>query len=256
MRDDRLTILTYHAIDERKSVISVSPALFRRQMELLAQRNIQGISLAQAFEYRDREGRFPDRSVVVTIDDGYLSVYEQALPVLASLGMTATVFLPTDFIGLSATQARLRLGESDRERMNRYHIEKIAQAGFEIAAHSMSHPDLTRLPPNQLEREIALSGQFLEKHFQCPVRSFAYPYGHCDKGVRNKAADHYDYACTTELGHNAAGQDPLLLKRLDAYYLKREWRFIRACEGGLGVWWVFRQALRDYRRKLQLRRQG
>lgn len=245
MAENQLSILTYHAIDERESVISVPPERFRRQMTLLAESNIRGISLAQAFESQSQTGRFPDRSVVLTFDDGFRSVFEQALPVMNAVGFSGTAFIPADFVGLSAAQAEKLNKDLDRDVMNWHQIEELEKSGFEIGAHSMSHPDLRRLPAEQLERELSMARSHLEARLQHPVRSFAYPYGSYDARVKNAVSGHYNCACTTRLGSNQPAQDPMLLRRLDVYYLKRERAFMKACTEGLDTWWRFRQALRD-----------
>lgn len=244
MPDLRTTIFTYHAIDNRESVISVSPALFCRQMETLAEQGIRGISLDQALTSVGRSGQIPQRSVVLTFDDGYLSVYRNALPIMKALGFCGTVFIPTDFVGLNALEAQGINKDIDRDMMDWRQIETLMNAGFEVAAHAKTHPDLTRLSPGQLEEEIAVGKHCLEQQLQHAVSSFAYPYGHYDKKVRQAAGRHFRHACTTELGHNLPGLDKLLLKRIDVYYLQKEETFLKAAEGGLANWWKFRQGLR------------
>jgi peptidoglycan/xylan/chitin deacetylase (PgdA/CDA1 family) len=89
-RADRMLVLTWHAIDERPSVLSMPPGLFRLQVETLAGLGFRGISPAQAFDHLERAGAYPDRSVVLTFDDGFRSVHSEALPVLAAHGFSAT----------------------------------------------------------------------------------------------------------------------------------------------------------------------
>lgn len=244
MPDRAITIITYHAIDERESVISVTPSQFRRQMEWLQQSGLRGVSLATALDPSQQLDEPPQNAVVLTFDDGYLSVLNHALPVMQSLGFTGTVFIPTDFVGLSSHQTQSINADLDRDMMGWSDLGKLEHAGFEIAAHSKSHPDLTGITPDQLEDEISNARQCLEKHLHGPIASFAYPYGFFNKKVRQAVGRHYRYGCTTELGHNKPGADRLLLKRIDAYYLDRKSTFLKASAGGLRPWWAFRQGLR------------
>ena len=126
-------------------------------------------------------------------------------------------------------------------------LEILMNAGFEVAAHAKSHPDLTRLSTDQLEEEIAGGKHRLEDQLQHAVTSFAYPYGYYDQRVRHAAGRHFRHACTTKLGHNRPGVDPLLLQRIDVYYLQKETPFLKAAEGGLGGWLKLRQGLRTIR---------
>ena len=86
-----LPILTFHAIDNRASVISFSPELFERGMRLLHERGYRTVNLADIADGMRKGLSFPEQSFVITFDDGYRSVYDAAFPVLQRYRMTATV---------------------------------------------------------------------------------------------------------------------------------------------------------------------
>jgi peptidoglycan/xylan/chitin deacetylase (PgdA/CDA1 family) len=240
-----LLILTYHAIDNRRSVTSTAPSLFRQQMELLAERNLVGISLAVAFDHLDRTGSFPENSIALTFDDGYLSISDKVLPVTQELGFSGTVFIISDMIGLKADQARAVNSDIDRDMMNWRQLEELAKSGFEIGAHTASHPDLTRLSATALERELGVSRQQIQQRIQAPVNTLAYPYGRSNQAVRSAASKHYSRACTTRLGRSNMDLDPLQLKRVDVYFLRNSKIFMKLCDGGLEAYLHFRQYLRE-----------
>ncbi len=94
-----LRILCYHGISlldehEFRGQLFMRPELFRRRMTLLAARGFRVISLAAAAEAL-QQGTLPDRSVVLTFDDGWYGTYRHALPVLRELGMPATIYVTT-----------------------------------------------------------------------------------------------------------------------------------------------------------------
>lgn len=246
--EDVLHILTYHAIDWRPSVISLSPELFRWQMESLAARGVAGISLAQAFEHLELTGRYPSNAVVLTFDDGYLSVLEQALPVMAAQGFSATVFLVTSLVGMSASQAKAVHPDFDRDLLTWHQVEAWVRSGFDIGSHTLSHPDLTRLSPDALEQELGQSREILEQRLQTRVDALAYPYGYFDAAVCTAASRHYRRACTTRLGRCPVRPDLLQLQRVDMYYLQPPQRFLKLLDGGLAAWLQLRQFLRDVKR--------
>ncbi len=246
--DGTLPVLTYHAIDHCSSTISISPQVFRWQMESLAAHGIVGISLAQAFDHFDHSGCYPPNAIVLTFDDGYLSVLEQALPVLAVQGFSATVFLVTGMMGMSGSQARAVHPDFDRDLLNWQQAEAWVRAGFEIGSHTLNHPDLTRLSPDVLEQELVQSRELLEQRLQARADALAYPYGHCDAAVCDLAARYYRRACTARLGHCSVQPDMLQLPRIDAYYLQRPQRFLKLLDGGLTAWLQWRQYLRDVKR--------
>jgi len=247
MAEQSLTVLTYHALDGRGDAISTAPELFEAQLQRLAASGIKSISLRTAWERLEQDGCFPESSVVLTFDDSYLSVFENALPALRRHGFQATVFVPTAFVGRNAKEALDLNKHLDRDMMGWGQLEELAGGGIEIAAHTRSHPDLTLLDDRELEDELAGCLLEIESRIHRPVVSFAYPYGYHDRRVKHAVGRHFRYACTTVLGHNGPNTDPLSIRRIDAFYLKRESMLLRAARGELGGWCAKRQVLRDTR---------
>ncbi len=240
-----LLVLTYHAIDDRPSVISVSPQQFRWQMEQLTARGIAGISLAQAFDHLEQTGHYPPDAVVLTFDDGYLSVLEHALPVMTERSFSATVFLVTNMMGMKTLQAKDTHPDFSRDLLKWDQAETLVKSGFEVGSHTVSHPDLRSVSPIELEQELAESKTLLEQRLQPRVDALAYPYGRFNADVLETTSRYYQLACTTRLGRCSQQSDPWRLNRVDAYYLQRAQRFLKLLDGGLEGWLQFRQYLRD-----------
>lgn len=245
---DRMLVLTWHAIDERSAVISMAPGLFRQQVETLAGLGFRGISLAQACEHLEQTGAFPDRSVVLTFDDGFRSVYGAALPLLVAHGFSATVFLVSGLVGLQAAEVRARQPDLDGDLLDWEQAAALARAGFEIGSHCVTHPDLTRLDPAGLERELRDARSHLERRLSVPIESLAYPYGRLNPAVREAAARHYRRACTTRLAPCELGADLLRIDRIDMYYMRPVRRFQRLLDGRLDHWLRARRLLRAMKR--------
>lgn len=109
---------------------------------------------------------FSEGMVTLTFDDSWRSQYEVALPILKTAGIKATFYITTQPVqkGWPAFMTPTELKE-------------LAAEGHEIAGHTVSHPDLTRLPPKTLADELTLSKSYLETLTGAHVTSFAYPYG-------------------------------------------------------------------------------
>ena len=220
MPSDRLPILTYHSIDESRSVISVSPAQFAGQMEALSRAGFVSLPLREAALRLARDGHVPDRTVVITFDDGYESVYTEAMPILARHGFKATVFLVGDFVGRPGRQAPPELDGPLLSLLSWDQVQDLVDHGHEMGAHTMSHPDLTRIPSSELTHEIATSRKILEDRLGEVVSSFAYPFGRFTPEVRQIVSKQFATAVSTKLGFAHAGQDPYTLARCDMYYLR------------------------------------
>jgi peptidoglycan/xylan/chitin deacetylase (PgdA/CDA1 family) len=126
-------------------------------------------------------------------------------------------------------------------------IEELRGAGWEIGAHTRTHPDLRGLSDVRLEEEIAGSRKALEQHFDRTVESFAYPYGLFDERGERIVAREYTAACTTRL--QRAGSEALSrLPRVDAYYLRAPNRVRRLLLGQLDGYLTLRRWGRRMRR--------
>jgi len=92
-----ITILTYHAIGEPVGQLTVSPSAFELQMRLIRD-EFQVVRLSRLPLQLSTNG--PDhRIVVVTFDDAYVDFATKAFPVLESLHVPSTVFVPTGYVG-------------------------------------------------------------------------------------------------------------------------------------------------------------
>jgi len=209
-------ILLYHHIDEAPKrgtparSIWVKPARFTSQMKVLKALGFQGLSLQQAIPYI--KGEKKGKIAAITFDDGAMSVYRQAMPVLDTLGFTATCFFVAGYIG----------GNNDWDKpprktarlMGAAEMRDWAAHGHEAGGHTLTHPHLPALPPAQAQREIVESKQRLEEIFGFPLLSFAYPYGEENPLMRDFVREAgYNYAVTTERGQADSGDDIYALPR-------------------------------------------
>ena len=220
-----LPILVYHKIARRPPAakwrsLYLSPALFSRHMEGLAQAGFSTTSLASPFP----ETGNLQRKFVLTFDDGYRNVLQHATAVLARHGFTAIQFLVCDEIG--GTNAwDVAAGEVSAPLMSEGDIRAWCAAGHEIGSHTCSHPRLTQLNRPQQAREIADSKRRLEDMFGVPVRHFCYPYGDFSQSVAEVVAEAgYATACTLLGGVNNASTARFELRRIEGRYPRRNLR--------------------------------
>ena len=107
-------------------------------------------------------------------------------------------------------------------------LRALAGAGWEIGAHTHSHPHLTTLDDAALARELSESRERVEQTMGAPCRSLAYPYGDFDERVVEAArAAGYEAACTLDVGSH--GGDPLIWPRVGVYRGEPDWRVALKC---------------------------
>jgi peptidoglycan/xylan/chitin deacetylase (PgdA/CDA1 family) len=102
-RSDRVRVLAYHRVDYPEAELDLDPGLvsatpenFEAQVELVA-RHYHAVSLAELLSAQRGECSLPERSVLLTFDDGYRDFAEQAWPILRRAGLPAVLFVPTAF---------------------------------------------------------------------------------------------------------------------------------------------------------------
>lgn len=215
-----LAVITYHSLDESGSVISVAPRTFRRQVRWLAERGFRSFTLSDGLA-RLRAGRLPGRAVALTFDDGFLNTAAVALPILVAHGFCATAFLVTDYLGRHNDFPSQPPGVPRLPLMDWAGVSELRAAGWEIGAHTRTHPDLTRLPAAVVRDEVGRSKELLEQRLGVPVPTFAYPYGRARARDRASVGEVFSAAASTRLGLVRPRSDRLALERIDAYYLTR-----------------------------------
>jgi peptidoglycan/xylan/chitin deacetylase (PgdA/CDA1 family) len=242
-------ILTFHAIEDSRSVISFSPELFGKSMERLYLSGWRTIGLGEAAELVRGRKPLPEKSFVMTFDDGYRSVYDEALPVLSKHSMTATVFLATG--GPRSAGADERLTPlSGREMLSWREIREMKDAGIDFGAHTVSHPDLTKIETSEIEKEMTVSKKIIEDKLGASVSSFAYPYGRYDGRSLEIARGNFACACSDELGLMTMESGLYALERVDAYYLRGETLFGLITTRSFPLYVILRNIPRSIKRSL------
>jgi peptidoglycan/xylan/chitin deacetylase (PgdA/CDA1 family) len=187
LRVSRSVILCYHGVGPTNSRIDpgflrVRPAIFRAQVELLLDAGFEFLTVA---EFADRAGASEPQPgmAVLSFDDGMDDNHECVLPILAELRLPATVYVASGLIG----KPNPWMGEGSGSRMmNETELRDLAAAGFEIGAHSVTHPDLSQVDYGTCLREMTQSRETLEQLLGISVRTFAYPY--CRYGLATLSA--------------------------------------------------------------------
>jgi peptidoglycan/xylan/chitin deacetylase (PgdA/CDA1 family) len=204
-------ILCYHRFGKScKSNLCISERTFAKQLEYLKNNGYHTIRLSDLMEFLNYKTAIPSKSVVITLDDGYRSIFEFAYPLLTRYGYTATLFIYTDFI------------EASRNALTWHHLRELKAAGFEIGSHSISHADLTMKLPyendqtfrSRVTKELINSKEIIDRQLNQDTQVFAYPYGNYNQQVLDLFPKvGYKSGLTIRNGGNPFFANPLTLKR-------------------------------------------
>jgi peptidoglycan/xylan/chitin deacetylase (PgdA/CDA1 family) len=149
--------LLYHSLSQQPRSYSY---------ELSAQSFERHVRLCRELSNGEDGGRMP----VFTFDDGHVSNYEYALPILSDLGFSSFFFVTVDWIGTP-------------QYMTWQQVRTIQSAGHEIGSHTLSHPMLTHCSDEELAKEIGGSKDSLENQLGAPIRSISFPGGRYNRRV-------------------------------------------------------------------------
>jgi peptidoglycan/xylan/chitin deacetylase (PgdA/CDA1 family) len=175
--------------------------------------------LSELADWLCRGSSFPERSFVITFDDGYRSVYDEAFPTLQRLGFSATVFLSVGQNSERADSTRLP-SMCERPMLSWREIKEMHRSGITFGGHTLTHPDLTLLPDEQVEAEVVRGKVVIEDALGTPVDTFAYPFGRYNQRCRKLVSRHFACACSDRLGLLRKTTDPYAIERVDSYYLR------------------------------------
>ncbi len=175
----RASILMYHILDEPRAKNEAKycclPERFAEQMAWLGE-CCRPVGLSELLAGMEGTTQLPENSVAVTFDDGFVSTFEQAMPVLAKYRIPATMFIVANRIDGDNDWMHAR-GMPRRSLMDADQIREMHAAGIEIGSHTLNHARLPEISQEQKVREITESKTVLEDLLSAPVNHFAYPYG-------------------------------------------------------------------------------
>jgi peptidoglycan/xylan/chitin deacetylase (PgdA/CDA1 family) len=198
----RVPVLMYHEIADAtatSSPLAVAPDVFASQLAYLRQAGFGTLTAGELAAFlADGVGELPERPVVLTFDDGYGDFYTDGLPVIKQNGFTGTLFQTTGWVGKQDEAKRM---------LNWRELAEIDQAGIEIGAHTIKHPQLDLLPEKELREELGVSKSVLEDHLGFAVPGLAYPFGYSSPLVREVAREFgytYAYAVGNDFTTSAA----------------------------------------------------
>ena len=209
-------ILLYHSIHPSYP-LSIRPSNFERQMKYLADNKYRVISLDRLQEHLDSEekGNF----IILSFDDGYADNFDYAFPILKKFNLPAIIFLATRFI--------------NKDKLNNYYlkaclypglslliwkkIELMSSHSISFGSHTHSHIDLGKASLEDIEKEIIISKEVIEKKLGKSTHFFAYPFGGFNnfstRTVRILTKLGFKFACSSIWGSFGKNFHPYILPR-------------------------------------------
>ncbi|MDI6749930.1 MAG: polysaccharide deacetylase family protein [Rhodocyclaceae bacterium] len=257
-------VLMYHHVSPNPGLVTVSPENFRAQMRHLAEHGWRTLGLDDLARFLSGSP-LPEKSIVITFDDGYLDNWVHAHPVMAEFGLHGVIFIVTGWIGGGAPRphagaSKLGAGETaplpatpdhktckrliasgraDEVMLRWSEIEAMIAAGtFEFHSHTHSHTRWDQIEPDpvcrheRLTADLATSRVALHAHLGAASSHLCWPQGYFDYDYLCSAQEAgFDYCYTTRPGTCMTNTDPRTIPRIVAknhdtgWFRRRLWLY-------------------------------
>jgi peptidoglycan/xylan/chitin deacetylase (PgdA/CDA1 family) len=204
-------ILCYHRFARScDSPLCMPTDIFEQQIRYLKENGYRVIGPDALAGFLDYRQPLPKKAVMISVDDGYRSAYDLAYPILKKYGFTATLFIYTDYVGVSS------------QAITWDQLRELKREGFSIGSHSIAHSDLSKQKKDEdkktylgrLKREIFRSKQILDEKLGQDTIIFSYPFGRQNQTVVSLARQAgYTIAVTVDRGSNPFFANPFLIRR-------------------------------------------
>ncbi len=196
-------VLYYHSVTEPESnEVIISPEKLRTQLKYIKDQGYITLTMSELKNYLLNNSPIPNKSIVITFDDGYMDNYLNAFPILKELNMNATIFCITSNLNGSYY-------------LSKEAIKEMSDYGIDIESHTVSHQKLDKMTYEKQLEELNESKKTLESITGKTVDSLAYPFGNFnDDSVKAAENAGYSLAFTTNRGLADRNDTPLKLDRI------------------------------------------
>ncbi|MCR4944694.1 MAG: polysaccharide deacetylase family protein [Clostridium sp.] len=205
--DVGVPVLYYHSVLPDSEVttpneVTISPEKLKQELEIVKNLGYTTITLSELNDYLNNKIEIPEKSIVITFDDGYTDNYIHAFPILKELGMKATVFMISSQI-------------NSGYYMSAEQLKEMSDYGIDIESHTDTHAYLDTLSYDEQLKEMTESKRKLEEVLGKDVTSIAYPFGNYNKDtVKASEAAGYTLGFTTNKGLDKRTSNKLELDRI------------------------------------------
>ena len=203
-----IPVLNYHQINDLDhNLLTINSKQFDRQMQYLADNGYTTITPDELADSLDSGKKLPEKSILITLDDGYKDNYTCAFPILKKYSMKATIFLITDYVNTYP------------KYLNWNEINEMQTADINFESHTLSHIDLTKAATDvDLRKQLVNSRKVLEWRLHKKINFIAYPGGAYNTHVSEAAREAgYRGAFTVNFGSDRTGMPMYALDRIPIF---------------------------------------
>jgi peptidoglycan/xylan/chitin deacetylase (PgdA/CDA1 family)/GT2 family glycosyltransferase len=226
-----IRILAYHAISDLKGFeilepYGVRPESFRQQLNTLKKAGYVFITPDEFSRFLTGKDGLPQKALLLTFDDCYKDLLDNALPILEEQRVAALAFAVTGCLG-GTNRWDKAIGAPQIELMSEEELKQVADSGIEIGSHSQTHPKMHKIERSQQIQEIVGSIDDLESLGLKKPRYFSYPHGCYDRHSQNVLRNaKIEAAFTVKPRFFKYGQNPMEIPRIEILRKDVGWKLL------------------------------
>ena len=198
-----IPVVYYHSVDpsEANEVI-ISPDKLKQELQYIKDSGYTTLTMTEVYNYLLNNKPIPEKSILITFDDGYMDNYTNAFPILKELNMKATIFLISG-------------GIDNGYYLSKDQIKEMSNYGIDFQSHTVNHKYLDQLSYEQQLKEVTESREAIKKITKKDVIAIAYPYGNYNNDTLKATEEAgYSLAFTTDRGFADRDDNKLELNRI------------------------------------------
>lgn len=231
-----IPVLMYHILlPGRNDSISIDPVRFKEQMLALASSGYNTITEAELLDYLEQKAALPEKPILITFDDGYLSNYTEAFPILKELNMKASIYVVAsrifedsgsiagEYPKISWKQARemkgtISIQSHTWDSHSKQNNVQLQSRGLITGPMQMENGQETQAEfEERVYADFMASKNAIEQNVGTQVTAISYPYGdYSADTIRLAEKAGYKMAFTVNSGMNSQSSLPFELKRITA----------------------------------------
>jgi len=167
-KENSAIVLMYHRFNEAEHpATNISSETFEKQMEYLKKNNFNVLPTSFLVPFFKKEIKLPKKSVFITVDDAYRSVYDFAYPILKKYNFPFSVFVSTKFVS----------EDKKSDFMSWKMLKNLSEENVEILNHTENHKKLINLEPSEIKEEFIVAEEKIFKNIGSVKKITSYPYG-------------------------------------------------------------------------------
>ena len=202
-KENSIAVFVYHRFGENNyPSTNIRMPQFKKHLDELIKNNYNVVSIETIIDALQNNKNLPEKTVAITIDDAFFSIYKKAWPILKEKKLPFTIFVSTGPVN-----------SNSKNYMNWEQLKEMNNRGVTIGHHTKNHFHLVGKKKETIISEIEEASDDFLKNLGYVPDIFAYPYGEYSSEIKEITKNYFKAAFGQQSGGIYNGIDIFELPR-------------------------------------------